>query len=108
MRQPIRHLSMQPGLVKRDRGIQVMPSVVGHVSLQQQMFTDGPTANLCIQKFGEFVAIDGAPVAGLLPFSAQVLCSNHRPGTTLVLTGPPALGPGAAAAGIEPRPPHDC
>jgi hypothetical protein len=34
----------------------------------------------------QIVAIDGAPVDGLLPYSAVVLCTNHRPGTTLVLT----------------------
>jgi S1-C subfamily serine protease len=46
----------------------------------------GPAVGTGLAIGDHVIAIDGAPVDGLLPYSALVLCTNHRPGTTLVLT----------------------
>ena len=50
------------------------------------VFPDGPATEAGLRAGDQLVAIDGAPVTGLLPAAAQRLIANHPAGTPLKLT----------------------
>ncbi len=46
---------------------------------------NGPAATAGVRAGDHVVAIDGAPLDGVLPAGAAALIGNHRPGTTITL-----------------------
>ncbi len=66
-----------------DIGFQITPITLPLVV--RSVDPAGPAAAGGLAAGDRVITIDGASLAGLLPFSAMVLALNHRPGSTMTL-----------------------